>query len=263
MLALLVGVCALPSYTNTGNSNSQKSGMDIMAATVNPVIVNAAEPDLTARSVSIESEEMESQIRYKAEQIKYATSHKKVREKYAISYKEETFKEPLPLSDIYAEPETIAMFKCFYPDAVSYVWEIYDQQTDEWKAADNADVIEITDELDRKVSTFLVPAEKNNGNQTVRCRTERKTEDDISETATLHILPYIKDISAEEYTSDAGQYISAGDIPLLVSYQDGSKETITGLNSLYFLHKEETTEQGTTDSGSMTETINNNSTHYL
>lgn len=253
LLALLVSTCALTYYIGIG-----QSGIDTIAVATSPVIVNAAEPESEITSMPIESE--------KAEQKKYATSHKEVLEEYAISNKDDEDNQepltesPLPLSDIYAEPDSIAVFKCYYPDAVNYVWEIYDQQTDKWKAADDAEVVETTDELYRQVSTFFVPADE--GGQTIRCRAERKTGDDISGTATLHIMSDIKDISAKEYISDAGRYISTREIPLLVSYKDGREETITGLNGLYFLEKEETSEQGTTDSGSMKETITTVLTTY-
>ncbi len=246
MLALLISTCALTYYIGIG-----QSGIDTIAVATSPVIVNAAEPESEIAAMPIESE--------KAERKKYATSHKEILGEYAISHKDDEDNQepltesPLTLSDIYAEPDSIAVFKCYYPDVVNYVWETYDQQTDEWRAADEADVVEITDELYRQVSTFFVPADDEG--QTIRCRAERTTGDDISGTATLHILSDIKDISAEEYISDAGKYISTKEIPLQVSFRDGSKETVTGLNNLYFLQREETSEQGTTVTGSMTETI--------
>lgn len=258
MLTLLIGTCALTTYyVGIG-----ESGIDMMVAARHPVIVNAAEPEIkTEPTLIMEDENMESQIQYKAEGKKYATSHKEIREEYAISHRNEESdlepltESPLPLSDIYAEPDSLAAFKCYYPDALDYTWEIYDQSTDTWKRAEDAEVMEIMDELYRRVSTFLVPADKKYGNRTIRCRAELQTQDDILSTATLHILPAIKEITAEEYISDAGKYLSAREIPLQVRYQDGSEDTVTGLNGLYFLEKEETSEKETTDSGSLTETI--------
>lgn len=183
---------------------------------------------------------------------KYATSH--------IEEADEPEEMPEPvaaflvrLSDVYAEKGSIATFRCYDPEATYYLWETYDPQTDSW--VENGEAVEITDELFRKISTLLVEADDIHSGLTVRCKVGRRSAEDIVSTAVLHILPEIESISVPEYTAEAGAYVSARELPVQISFQDGSKDTITGLNGLFFLKKEESYEQGTAVSGNMTETI--------
>lgn len=257
LLTLFAGAYTFIIYSKNNN-------MDVLDAAAKPVIVNAAEPEIEdAPSVDgIANQE----VLYKGDQIKYATSHKdKITEKYAISHNnEETHiepltTEPLPLSDIYAESGAIVAFKCYYPDALDYVWDIYDPETNEWQDVADEDTIETSDELYRQISTVLVTSDED---QQIRCKVSRESGGDITSVATLHILPDIKAISVNEYISEAGNYICAKDIPVQVSFKNGSEDTISGLNGLYFLKKEETAKQDTTDSGSITETITTVLTAY-
>lgn len=158
-------------------------------------------------------------------------------------------------SDVYAEEDSIVIYKCYYPEAVRYTWEIYNAQSEEWAVAPNEDVLERTDELYRPISTYITTASEEHTDLLVRCRIDQGSGEFVTNAAALHILPKISSISVEEYTSGAGTYVSTKDIPVTVTYQDGRQETVTGLNGLYFLSKEESSEQATTVSGNMMETI--------
>lgn len=255
LLILFTGGCVF-----TVSASAEKDEIDMVSVAAKPVIVNAAEPE--TEDTLIGSGTAEPEILYKADRTKYATSHiEKIPGEYAMSHNDEEISvealttEALLLSDLYVESGSIAVFKCYYPDALEYVWEIYDPDADKWQEVKAEDVIETTDELYRQISTFLVTPNEENKDQKVQCKVNHKSGENTTDTATLHILPDIESISVDEYISEAGNYVSARDIPIRVSYKNGSEDTITGLNGLYFLKKEESTEESTTVSGSMTETI--------
>lgn len=213
--------------------------------------VQASETDNIAMPEEQYEEEMADS---EAEEEEYATSHTDdVANQEEISEPAAVF--PVRLTDVYAEKGSIAVFRCYDPEATQYLWESYNPETKEWKETGDGDVMEHTDELRRKISIFPIEADERHNEFTIRCRICRESADDIISTATLHILPEIASISINEYASEAGNYIIAREIPVQVSFEDGSTDTITGLNGLYFLRKEESTQQGTTVSGNMTETI--------
>lgn len=179
---------------------------------------------------------------------------------YAMSHKEEIpdalSDEPVKLSDIYAEKDSIVIFRCFYPDAVRYIWEIYDINTKNWVEASPDDIVDGLDELYRNTSSLWITADPENNEIMIRCTIDFETKESIVDTATLYVLDkQIKNISAEDFTTDSGQYISSKYIPVNITYLDGSQETLTGLNGLHFLNVEETKEHSTTISGNSVDTI--------
>lgn len=174
-------------------------------------------------------------------------------------------RQPVHLSDVYAVEGSIVIFKCFYPDASGYIWETFDETDQEWKKVAETDTARQSDELGREASAFITTAEKKNDGLKVRCRAVingngADTGPDPAgelpeETAVLHVLhETITGISAQDFTAEAGQYIEAGQIPVLVTYQDGSTETVTGLNGLSFADREESMEETTSVSGNVIET---------
>lgn len=237
---LLAGCSFIPSIT-IGNNSKDMMDVSTKPAIANPAIVSAAEPEKTS-----------AEIKGKAAQKEYATPHK---EEIPEDLDPLTT-SPLPLSDIYVESGSIAVFKCHYPDAEDYIWETCDENG-EWISAPVEDVLTSTDELYRQISLFMVSAaDKKQDGLMVRCNVKRTgTAETTTEKATLHILPRIETVSADDYTAKAGTYISVGEIPVQVSFSDGSKDTVTGLGGLYFLEKEESSEHVTEESGNMTETI--------
>lgn len=237
-----------------------RNGMDMAIMPAEPVIASEAEPDVTVTSA--ENGNADRKAVSEAEQ-NYATSHKTkspAEDTVQNSDGEENIREPLTtlpvtLSDVYAESGSIAAFKCYYPDAEDYTWETYDEN-DGWIPAQADDITVNTDELYRQISTLMVLAADNDRKEfVVRCNVKRTTGTPITEEATLHVLPKIESVSADSYTAEAGAYISAREIPVQVSFTDGSQDTVTGLGGLYFLEKEESTEQDTTVSGNMKEII--------
>lgn len=160
---------------------------------------------------------------------------------------------PVKPSDIYAEKDSLITFSCFYPDAIKYTWETYIMESG-WQKAEGA--VLVSDELNRETSMLRIMAKEENDMLAIRCITEFKEKAPIVDTAALYILDKkIESISAKGATFDTGSYISAKDIPLTITYQDGSSEEITGLYSVYFLERSESSEQSTTVSGNTIETI--------
>lgn len=165
---------------------------------------------------------------------------------------------PLYLTDIYAERDDTAVFRCYDSEAEAYAWEYYDMSFNAWKKADIENIQNYEDELGREVSKYEIKADENMNGIIVRCTIHFKDpdrEDEIQE-ASLFILPgRIKKISLEEkITVDANYYLSTRELPVKVTYADGTDEIITGLNHLYFVLSEEKKDQSVSISGNRVET---------
>ncbi len=254
---VLIMLMAVGTFVLSIGENS----MDMAIMPAKPVIASEAEPDSVITPV--DNGNADQKAVSEAEQKKYATSHKEKSPEEDTAQNiddEENIREPLTaspvtLSDIYAESGSIAAFKCFYPGAEAYTWETYDENSG-WIPAPADNITVNTDELYRQISTFMVLApDKEQKELVVRCNVKRTAGAPITEEAALHVLPKIETVSADSYTAEAGTYISAREIPVQVSFADGSQDTVTGLGGLYFLEKEESTEQDTTVSGNMKEII--------
>lgn len=155
------------------------------------------------------------------------------------------------LSDIYAEKDSLVVFRCYHPEAIEYAWEIYEDGR--WEAVAENEIIPKVDELYRKTSTFMTSADKE---KRVRCRVKLANGTSVLEEAILYILSEeIRSISADSHTVKAGEYVDSLTIPVKVTFTDGRKETITGLNGLYFWNTEESIEQSSTETGGIKETV--------
>ena len=188
-------------------------------------------------------------------QEEYETSHKE--EKEETPEQEPLTASPVKLSDAYVEKGSVASLKSYYPDATGYTWEVRDMENGKWLQVPEEDIAQTTDELYRPVSIYMAEVYAEKGEYDIRCTASLEGGEMITDTATLHPLEKIKSISADEYTGKAGEYISARQIPVNVTYENGRQETVTGLNGLYFLEKEESSKPGTdtVSSDNMTEVI--------
>lgn len=156
------------------------------------------------------------------------------------------------LSDIYSENGKDAVFRCFDEEASSYTWEIYDQAEKEWEPAPKEAVTMEADELGRETSWFKVPGAEE---ATVRCTLEYPKKKKETQTASLYLLENnIEKVTAEDYVTDPGTYVCIEDIPVTVTYQDQTEESLTGLNGLFFLVKEEKTDHKIRAGGNREET---------
>lgn len=164
--------------------------------------------------------------------------------------------DPIKLSDIFAESGTDAVFRCFDKDAVSYEWEYYDLSKKTWTVISEEKIISMEDELHRKISAFKVKAEQENHEMMLRCTIHYENREDASQTASLYVLKdRIKEIKADDIVLDANSYLDTLKLPVKVIYEDGSKETITGLNNLFILTTEEKKDYSTSISGNRIETV--------
>lgn len=174
----------------------------------------------------------------------YAAPHKAV----AMPLTEDA----VALSDIYAAPGTMVRLECYHPDATDYAWEIYDRRRHAWEGADSE---MLTDELHRPVSALHITAE---GTDTTaaRCTIQMADGDAVTESASVYIIPEIEGISvAEEHVTDAGRYVSSREIPVHVSYTDGTGADITGLYGLSFVDSTTEKELSSDEDGNIIETI--------
>lgn len=166
--------------------------------------------------------------------------------------------QPVPLRDIYSEEKGEALFRCYEPDADSYAWEVYDLTEKQWKEAEAASIGTLTDELGRKVSTLRLTAGKAQDGTMIRC-TPASSEggDSKSQEASLFLLPKaVIGLSLEEPYKTAGPaFVDVREIPVEVTYADGSKERILGLNHLRFMEKEESIQASPDGAGNQTHTM--------
>lgn len=174
--------------------------------------------------------------------------------------------QKIPLTDIYSEPGSTAVFKCYVPSAQAYEWEVYDLNTKAWKKAEDHIIVNAADETERMVSTLQVKADRNKNGFMVRCRIKQKEEETVTETATLHVFEQmITNLSLEpanETEAAGNSYISTAEIPLTVTFKDGTEETIKGLNQLYFIDKEEKKNYDKGIYGNRIETITTTTTEH-
>lgn len=158
------------------------------------------------------------------------------------------------LKDIYTEKGVTAFFKCYDKDAIAYGWEYYDIPEKKWVEADNASIHSYTDELGRDVSMLEVGTDESNDGLMVRCTIGFQGKEAEHQTASLHIIRKIKNISIEDIETDANRYFGTDELPVTVTYEDGGEESITGLGGLYFIAMEEETDYGASVSGNQIET---------
>lgn len=179
-----------------------------------------------------------------------------ITETYATSHKAQ---EPLTdnsikLTDIYAAAGTTVHLQCYYPQAASYSWEKYDMQIKDWEAltAEN-----VTDELYRAVSTVEITVPDNKDNAVmVRCTVKLENGEDITGTASVYPTAPIIGISADdEYVTGCGEWLPSREVPVNVTFDDGSTEKITGLDGLVFVDRIESSEITYSDTGNMIETV--------
>lgn len=167
------------------------------------------------------------------------------------------------LLDLYSENGTTALFKCFDGEAETYDWEYYDMASKAWVTADPADIQIYEDELQRKISSYKVKAEKGNDGLMVRCTLHFPEKEDECQMASLFILKdKVKKIEIENIEAKANTYLSARELPVKVTYENGTDEVITGLNHLYFIVAEEKKDYSTAISGNRIETITQIITEY-
>lgn len=160
--------------------------------------------------------------------------------------------EAVKLSDIYTVSGNMIQLECYYPGAESYVWEVYNRHTCAWETVDSESR---QDELYRPVSVMYVAAEGTD-TTSVRCTVGMEDGETITENASVYIIPDIQDISMKEsYVTDAGKYISSREIPIQVSYVNGTQNVITGLYGATFVESTEKRELSSNGAGNPIETI--------
>lgn len=207
-----------------------------------------------AETIIKEQEETKPPDATETEPEEYATSHNEDETETGTGVP--LTDEPLTVSDLYAVEDSVAVFSCYDLEATGYTWEIYNMSDLKWKEAPADDVTTVTDELYRKVSSLMVSAAAGEDGMLVRCTTTFSDREPVSYTATLHILDHkIARIAAEDVSGDVGTYLAAKEIPVTITYENGEKETVTGLNGLYFIESSESSEYSTTLSGNAVETI--------
>lgn len=173
------------------------------------------------------------------------------------SWQEAADREPITneivkIRDLYVEKEAAITMKSFYPDATAYHWEQYDLKTKNWIVLDSTMGM---DELSREVSMCTVFCEEAISPVMLRC-TVSTPEQKYEDIASIYVLnKEIKTISVPGCEANAGEYLSAKDVPVNITYIDGSQEQIKGLYGLYWIEEEASTEYSFSVSGNVIETV--------
>lgn len=175
----------------------------------------------------------------------YATSHK---------IQEPLTENSIELADVYAMSGAEVKLKCYYPEAVSYSWEKYDMQDNEWEALDNENV---TDELYREISTVTVTVPDSQSDAVmVRCTVKPESGEDITDTASVYPISGITGISVSDaYVTGCSEWLPSMEVPVQVDFEDGTTEKIIGLNGLVFVDRLESSEITYSDTGNIIETV--------
>lgn len=195
------------------------------------------------------NEEAEAEVPEKLNKTDGADEPYEDTEKFIIN-------DNIKLMDIYSESGENAVFKCYDSEAISYEWEYYDTGSKSWKAAASENLQSYEDEFHRKLSGFSVQADKSNDEVMVRCTIHFQEKEDECQTAFLYVLrDEIKDIFIEDIETNANICFSSRELPVRVTYKDGTDEVLTGLNHLYFITTEEKEEHSTTISGNRIDAV--------
>lgn len=177
--------------------------------------------------------------------------------------------EAIHLTDVYAEEGDYVSFFCYDPEAVKYQWEIYNVQEKQWEIIEKSNknqirVQEKQDELQRQISEISFRAQADLNDLMIKCTVTLTDQQARSETASLFLLTKtISKIRVEDQIYDIDCYVSARELPVLVTYEDGTEDCITGLNNLYFIKLEEKKEQSQSVSGNYVETTITTSTEDM
>ncbi len=198
---------------------------------------------------AVKETEMKTDVRDKKAD---ATGESRMAENAREEKREPLDNSPIEFCDVYAEQGSTVSFKAYHPKAAGYTWEVYDQENNLWDWVSQKNVYSKEDELFRKVSVCNVVADKE---KRVRCQVSIPQNPPVKYEADIHLIGKVKEIRANDISAEAGQYVSAQDVPVQVICQDGREETITGLEGLYFLEQEETTQHSITASGNQQDTI--------
>lgn len=242
---LIISIFSWRKYATSHKKESGEDSKDELLSLLNNENVTVIQTDLEDIEAKAQSEEKEAEI-------PDATTDTAKQEAVADIHSY----EPVRLSDLYAEQGSMVMFQCFRQEAVSYQWEYYHIEKREWVSTETADIQSFQDEIGRTVSGLKVKADTKNHELMIKCTIhlpEGKTE---SEIASLYVLSdKIEKIAVSDITVDANRYISAIELPVSLTYSDGSKDEIRGLYGLYFLSTEESKEYTSTEFGKQIETI--------
>ncbi len=170
-------------------------------------------------------------------------------EGYAAPHK---ITEPVKLSDIYTVSGNTVHLQCYYPGAGSYEWEVHNRHTGEWEAMKGETR---QDELGRPVSALSIAAEGTDI-MPVRCAVHMEDGNTITESASVHMIPEIREVAVEEsHVTEAGRYLSGREIPVQVSYTNGTQDVITGLYGITFVESTEKRETTADGAGNPVETV--------
>lgn len=168
--------------------------------------------------------------------------------------------EPVKISDTYAEAGTAVIFSCYYPEAVSYNWETYNILTKSWEPIES--VINI-DELQRKASIITITVNEDVKDIMIRCTAYMADNTEQIDVASLYTIPEIKQIKTDSsYTANAGRYLCSKEIPVNVTYQNGTTDNLIGVYGLVFVEKAENREFSTNEIGNNVETITTINTEH-
>ncbi|GFI68462.1 hypothetical protein IMSAG249_00279 [Lachnospiraceae bacterium] len=162
------------------------------------------------------------------------------RELSSIPAGEEIYsQEPVPLTDISVFEGETASFQCYDKDAMDYEWEYYSTLDRQWQGIERKPELEKStgmDSLHREVSLLEVPGTKENNLLGLRCTAKLADGSETRWEASLNIMEAMENIEgihAEPLQAEAGGYLSALTVPIVIDMAEG-EQTVSGLYGLSF-----------------------------
>lgn len=185
------------------------------------------------------------------------------KEREIIEKQEPLLDEKIDIADIYCVMGENAVFYVYNPQCGEYEWEYFNKKTAGWDNIESLDDVvagyEI-DEYNRSVATLTVPAKKDYDALEVRCVTDQDQPQEVNETATgrLYVIePFEADALTipEQYETTACKLLYTNEIPVSVTYKDGTAREFKGLQGLYFSYEVSSKEDIQKNQNEVTQTI--------
>lgn len=137
--------------------------------------------------------------------------------------------ESIHIDDIYAtEYEDVRLISYVPGNNISYKWEKYNVLNRLWEEIESQSGY---DDLYRNISYIDIKAVNND---LYRCNISG-LDKDVTDNCRVRTLDRISDISVKDFDYDAFCYLNVNEIPVQITFEDGSQDDITGLNGLYFI----------------------------
>lgn len=168
---------------------------------------------------------------------------------------EPLLEEKIDIADTYCVIGNNALFYVYKPQCNQYNWEYYNRKTAKWCSVKDLDDVKVNTEVDeynRQVSILNVPAKSEYDSLEVRCNVGGESV----KTAHLYVIEQFESLTVpKEYETAACKLIYTNEIPVSVTYKDGTAREFRGLQGLYFSYEVSSKEDVQKNQNEVTQTV--------